>query len=195
MLSKLWVRFFCISLLCGTLTGRLDAVSSAAAEGATAAVELILKIAGLMCLWSGVMEVVSESGLASKIEACLRPLLQKLFGRAVRDRKAMELVSANVTANLLGLSNAATPIGLRAVSRLYESAGRQGTPDSILTLIILNTASIQLIPSTVAAVRASYGAAQPFDIMPAVWCASVCSVGIVLLMARALRPFFPDGGK
>ncbi|WP_122789029.1 spore maturation protein A [Intestinibacillus sp. Marseille-P6563] len=195
MLSKLWVGFFCISLLCGTLTGRLDAVSSAAAEGATAAVELILKIAGLMCLWSGVMEVVSESGLASKIEACLRPLLQKLFGRAVRDRKAMELVSANVTANLLGLSNAATPIGLRAVSRLYESAGRQGTPDSILTLIILNTASIQLIPSTVAAVRASYGAAQPFDIMPAVWCASVCSVGIVLLMARALRPFFPDGGK
>ena len=78
MLSKLWVGFFCISLLCGTLTGRLDAVSSAAAEGATAAVELILKIAGLMCLWSGVMEVVSESGLASKIEACLRPLLQKL---------------------------------------------------------------------------------------------------------------------
>lgn len=195
MLSKLWVGFFCISLLCGTLTGRLDAVSSAAAEGATAAVELILKIAGLMCLWSGVMEVVSESGLASKIEACLRPLLQKLFGRAARDRKAMELVSANVTANLLGLSNAATPIGLRAVSRLYESAGRRGTPDSILTLIILNTASIQLIPSTVAAVRASYGAAQPFDIMPAVWCASVCSVGIVLLMARALRPFFPDGGK
>lgn len=195
MLSKLWVGFFCISLLCGTLTGRLDAVSSAAAEGATAAVELILKIAGLMCLWSGVMEVVSESGLASKIEVCLRPLLQKLFGRAARDRKAMELVSANVTANLLGLSNAATPIGLRAVSRLYESAGRRGTPDSILTLIILNTASIQLIPSTVAAVRASYGAAQPFDIMPAVWCASACSVGIVLLMAHILRPFFPNSGK
>ncbi|MDR3767341.1 MAG: nucleoside recognition domain-containing protein, partial [Butyricicoccus sp.] len=142
MLSKLWVGFFCVSLLCGVLTGRLDAVSSAAAEGATAAVELILKIAGLMCLWSGVMEVVSASGLASKIERGLRPVLQKLFGRAARDHKAMELVSANVTANLLGLSNAATPIGLQAVSRLYESAGRRGTPDSILTLIILNTASI-----------------------------------------------------
>lgn len=195
MLSKLWVGFFVLSLLCGALTGRMEEVSAAAAVGAADAIELILKIAGLMCLWSGVMELVSASGLAAKVEIGLRPVLRRLFGRAAGDRKAMELVSANVTANLLGLSNAATPIGLQAVSRLYESAGRRGTPDSILTLIILNTASIQLIPSTVAAVRASFGAAQPFDIMPAVWCASACSVAAVLLMARALRPCFPDDGK
>lgn len=107
----------------------------------------------------------------------------------------MELVSANVTANLLGLSNAATPIGLQAVSRLYDTVGRKGAPDAVLALITLNTASIQLIPSTVAAVRAGYGAVQPFDIMPAVWCASICSVAVVLLMAHMLRPFFPDDGK
>lgn len=195
LLSKLWVGFLTLSLVCGVLTGRTDAVSAAAAAGAASAVELILKIAGLMCLWSGVMELVSASGLAARVERMLRPILRALFGRAAADRKAMELVSANVTANLLGLSNAATPIGLQAVSRLYERAGRRGAPDSVLTLITLNTASIQLIPSTVAAVRAGYGAAQPFDIMPAVWCASACSVAVVLVMAHALRPLFPDDGK
>lgn len=195
MLSKLWVGFLTLSLIFGLLTGRLDAVSAATAQGAASAVELIVKIAGLMCLWSGVMEIVSASGLAGKIERLLRPVLRILFGRAASDRKAMELVSANVTANLLGLSNAATPIGLQAVSRLYDSAGRKGSPDAVLTLVVLNTTSIQLIPSTVAAVRAGYGAVQPFDIMPAVWCASACSVVVVLILAHALRPFFPDDGK
>ena len=195
MLSKLWVGFLALSLLFGIITGRLDAVSAAAATGSAAAVELILKIAGLMCFWSGMMELVSASGLAGKVERLLQPILRGLFGHAARDHKAMELVSANVTANLLGLSNAATPIGLQAVSRLYESAGRKGAPDAVLALITLNTASIQLIPSTVAAVRAGYGAAQPFDIMPAVWCASACSVAVVLFLAHALRPAFPDDGK
>lgn len=195
MLSKLWVGFFAASLLCGAFTGRLNAVSTAATQGAAAAVELILSITGLMCLWSGVMEIISASGLAAKMESCLRPLLQKLFGVAAHDRQAMQLVSANVTANLLGLSNAATPIGLRAASRLYDTAGRRGAPNAVLTLIILNTTSIQLIPSTVAAIRASCGATQPFDIMPAVWCASACSVTIVLLLAHALRTAFPDDGK
>jgi len=151
VLSKLWVGFLALSLIFGVVTGRLDAVSAAAATGAASAVELILKIAGLMCLWSGVMELVSASGLAGKIERLLRPALRLLFGSAAKDRKAMELVSANVTANLLGLSNAATPIGLQAVSRLYDTAGRKGAPDAVLALITLNTASIQLIPSTVAA--------------------------------------------
>lgn len=195
MLSKVWIGFLTLSLIFGIITGRLDAVSSAAAAGAASAVDLILKIAGLMCLWSGVMELVSASGLAGKIERMLRPALRRLFGHTARDRKAMELVSANVTANLLGLSNAATPIGLQAVSRLYDTAGGRGAPDAVLMFIALNTASIQLIPSTVAAVRAGYGAAQPFDIMPAVWCASACSVVVVLFMAHLLRPAFPEERK
>ena len=104
----------------------------------------------------------------------------------------MEAVSANVTANLLGLSNAATPLGLQAVDRLYTLEGRRGAPDAVLTLITLNSASIQLIPSTVAAVRAASGAAAPFDIMLPVWGASIASVAVVLLSGRLLRPLFPD---
>ncbi|MCB6366875.1 spore maturation protein A [Intestinibacillus massiliensis] len=195
MISKLWVAFLALSLVFGAMTGRLDAVSAAAAKGATEAVSLILSITGIMCLWSGVMELVSASGLAGKIASLLRPLLRPLFGKAAADREAMEAVSANVTANLLGLSNAATPIGLRAADRLYTVCGRRGAPDAVLTLIVLNTASIQLIPSTVAAVRAGYGAQNPYDIMPAVWGASVLSVLVVILASRILRKFWGTGNS
>ncbi len=138
------------------------------------------------------MELFRTSGLAEKLSCVLKPLLCPLFGNAAGDRIAMEAVSANVTANLLGLSNAATPLGLQAVDRLYTLAGRRGAPDTVLTLMTLNTASIQLIPSTVAAVRAAGGAAAPFDIMPAVWGASAVSVATVLVCGRLLRPVFPD---
>ena len=139
------------------------------------------------------MELLQASGLAEKLSQLLMPLLRPLFGKAAQDKQAMEAVSANVTANLLGLSNAATPLGLRAVDRLYTLEGRRGTPDSVLTLMTLNTASIQLIPSTVAAVRAACGSAAPFDIMLPVWGASIASVAVVLLSGRLLRPVFPEG--
>ena len=138
------------------------------------------------------MELLQASGAAAKLARLLMPLLRPLFGRAAADRQAMEAVSANVTANLLGLSNAATPLGLQAVDRLYTLEGRRGAPDAVLTLITLNSASIQLIPSTVAAVRAASGAAAPFDIMLPVWGASIASVAVVLLSGRLLRPLFPD---
>ena len=192
MLSKLWVSFLGISFIFGVLTNRMDVVSAAYTEGAAAAIELILKIVGLMCLWSGVMEIAYESGLSRNIASLMRPLLKLLFGKASNDKKAMELISANITANMFGVSNAATPIGLQAASRPYELSGKRGTPDSVLPLTILNTASIQIIPTTVAAIRASYGAAKPFDIMPAVWGASLCSVVTVLFLARLLKNRFPD---
>lgn len=192
MLSYVWVFFLVISLVCGIFTGRLDAVSAAVSTGASEAISLAVSITGLMCFWSGMMELIQASGLAKKLANLLMPILRPLFGEASKDTNAMEAVSANVTANLLGLSNAATPLGLRAVDRLYEVCGRKGSPDPVLTLIILNTASIQIIPSTVAAVRAAAGASTPFDIMPAVWGASIASVIVVLLCGRCLRPFFPN---
>jgi len=192
MLSAVWVAFLVLALVCGAATGRLDAVTAAVSSGAAEAVTLAISITGLMCFWSGMMELISASGLAEKLARLLQPVLRPLFGAASKDREAMEAVSANVTANLLGLSNAATPLGLKAVDRLYTVEGRRGSPDAVLTLITLNTASIQIIPSTVAAVRAASGSPTPFDIMPAVWVASIASVAVVLLSGRLLRPFFPD---
>ena len=192
MLSAVWVAFLVLSLVYGAITGRLGDVTEAVSTGAAEAVTLAISVAGLMCFWSGMMELLQASGAAEKLSRLLMPLLRPLFGRAASDQQAMEAVSANVTANLLGLSNAATPLGLRAVDRLYTLEGRRGAPDSVLTLITLNTASVQLIPSTVAAVRAACGAAAPFDIMLPVWGASVASVAVVILSGRLLRPIFPD---
>lgn len=195
MLSKIWTAFLCVAVLSGVATGRMSEVAQAASQGAGQAVTLFLEIVGLMIFWSGIMEIVSAAGIGSAIASAMQPLLRLLFGRAGRDRESMELVSAGVTANLLGLSNAATPLGLRAADRLYETAGRRGCPDRVLTLIVLNTTSIQLIPTTVAAVRASLGAQAPFDIMPAIWCASFFSIVAALVATRCLRPLFPDMPK
>ena len=183
MLSVIWTVFLCMALLCGAVTGRLAEVTAAVPTGAAEAITLAISITGLMCF----------SGLAERLSRLMAPVLRPLFGSASQDKQAMEAVSANVTANLLGLSNAATPLGLRASERLYVLAGRSGAPDTVLTLIVLNATSIQLIPSTVAAVRAACGAHAPFDIMLPVWGASAASVAAVLLSSKLLRPFFPDG--
>lgn len=193
MLSVIWTVFLCMALLCGAVTGRLAEVTAAVPTGAAEAITLAISITGLMCFWSGVMELLQASGLAERLSRLMAPVLRPLFGSASQDKQAMEAVSANVTANLLGLSNAATPLGLRASERLYVLAGRSGAPDTVLTLIVLNATSIQLIPSTAAAVRAACGAHAPFDIMLPVWGASAASVAAVLLSSKLLRPFFPDG--
>jgi len=192
VLSKIWTAFLCIAWIGAMASGRMAEVSQAAAQGAGQAIKLLIEMIGLMMFWSGFMSVVSASGLGSGIAHILRPILRPLFGRAGNDRESMELVGTSITANVLGLSNAATPLGLRAADRLYETAGRRGSPDRVLTLIILNTTSIQLIPTTVAALRAGMGAQVPFDIMPAVWGASILSVAAALFAARCLRPLFPD---
>ncbi|MDO5783898.1 MAG: nucleoside recognition domain-containing protein [Eubacteriales bacterium] len=184
MMNYLWVGLIVLACITACLTGRTAELSAAVTDGAGQAVTLCLSLAGLMGLWTGILELMQQSGLCEKITFLLRPILSPLFRRAAEDKQAIEHIAANVTANLLGLSNAATPIGLQAADRLYSLYQRKGTPDEVLTFVILNTTSIQLIPTTVAAVRASLGAPQPFDIMPAVWGASICSVAVGLTAAK-----------
>ena len=155
-----------LSLLFGGITGQLSAVSSAAMAGAQAAVELCLSMAGAICLWSGVMTLMDRCGLSQKLARLLRPVLRRLLPNASRDSETLAAVSANVSANLLGLGNAATPLGIRAATRMAESCGGVAS-DELCRLVVLNTASIQLLPSTVAAIRAGLGCAAPLDILPA----------------------------
>ena len=185
-MGVIWTALAAAALVCGAVNGRLDAVTAAALEGAGAAVELVLTMAGAMCLWCGVMELLRRSGLASSLARRLRPVLGRLLPGAARDREAMEAVSANVSANLLGLGNAATPAGIRAAKRLAEGCGGTAS-DDLCRLVVLNTASIQLLPSTVAAIRAGLGCAAPLDILPAVWLSSAVSVTAGLLCARLLQ--------
>ena len=177
---------FSLSLLFGCATGQLSAVSAAALTGAQSAVELCLSMAGAICLWSGVMTLMDRCGLSGKLAGLLRPLLRRILPNASRDRETLAALSANVSANLLGLGNAATPLGIRAATRMAQGCGGVAS-DELCLLVVLNTASIQLLPTTVAAVRSAHGCAAPFDILPAVWLSSVLSVSAGLLAARVLQ--------
>ena len=177
---------FSLSLLFGCATGQLSAVSAAALTGAQSAVELCLSMAGAICLWSGVMTLMDRCGLSEKLAALLRPLLRRILPNASRDRETLAALSANVSANLLGLGNAATPLGIRAATRMAQGCNSVAS-DELCRLVVLNTASIQLLPTTVAAVRSAHGCAAPFDILPAVWLSSVLSVSAGLLAARGLQ--------
>lgn len=180
-----WTLMVTSSLLCGACTGRLPAVTAAALEGAGAAVELVLAMTGALCLWSGVLELMQRSGMAALLSRLLRPILRRLLPRAGSDPDTLSALSANVSANLLGLGNAATPAGIRAARRMAASCG--GTADDELCrLVVLNTASLQLLPTTVAAVRGGLGCAAPLDILPAVWLSSALSVTAGLSAAALL---------
>ena len=172
-----------VSVLFGIYNGTMDEVSAAALSGANDAVTLCISLLGVICLWSGVLEIMDRSGLSKALAAAFRPLLRKLFPDAADDPVTLSAISANISANLLGIGNAATPLGIQAAKRMAK--GCNGTAsDSLCRFIVLNTASIQLIPATVAGVRAACGAAEPFDILPAVWFSSVLSVAAGLLAAR-----------
>ena len=182
-MTVIWSGMVVLSLLCGLATGRGPAVAAAAMEGAAAAVELCLSMAGVLCLWMGVMEIMKRSGLSEGLSRLLRPLLRRLYPDFARDREVMDAIAANVSANLLGLGNAATPLGLEAARKMSRRSPGVAS-DALCMLVVCNTASIQLLPTTVAAVRAGAGCARPFDILPAVWLASALSVTAGILAAK-----------
>lgn len=184
-MSWVWTGMVALSLLFGIATGNLEKVAAAAMEGAGSAVELGLAMAGVLCLWSGVMEVMNACGISGVLAGAFRPLLRRLLPEASRDEETLAAISANVSANLLGLGNAATPLGIRAARRMAAGCGGTAS-DELCVLVVLNTASIQLLPVTIASLRAAMGCGTPFDILPAVWFSSVLSVAAGLTAAKFL---------
>ena len=190
-MAWIWTGMAVLSILCGLATGRGDLVAAAAVEGAQAAVELCVSIAGMLCLWTGEMEIMRRSGLAEGLSRLLRPVLSALFPQVSGDRGVMDSISANVSANLLGLGNAATPLGIEAVRRMERKSPGTAS-DAMCMLVVCNTASIQLIPTTVASVRAAAGSSSPFDILPAVWLASALSVGVGISACKLFARIWRD---
>ena len=193
-MSFVWVIMAAIAILFALYTGRTDQLTQGVTDGAGAAVTLGISLCGMICLWCGVMEVMKRAGLSEKLSRLLRPVLSMLFPLA--DRTAMDALAANVSANLLGLGNAATPMGLIAAKRLQELSGRgRSASDAFALLVVINTASLQLIPVTIATLRASNGAASPFDILPHVWVASAASMAVAITAARLFARLFSAEGR
>lgn len=190
-MSGIWTGMVAVSLVCALATGRGSELAAAAMEGASAGVELCLGMAGALCLWTGVMEVLRRAGAMGWLSRLLRPVLGRLYPDFARDSGVMDAISANVSANLLGLGNAATPLGLDAARRMSRRSPGVAS-DALCMLVVCNTASIQLIPTTVAAVRAGAGSTATFDILPAVWLASALSVTAGILAARLFARLWRD---
>lgn len=186
ILSVIIVILSLSALLCGFLKGDMTAVSVASLEGCNKAVELVIYLSGSMCLWGGLMKICEKAGITAVIARMLSPVTRLLFRDAVHCPEVMNAVTMNLTANLLGLGNAATPSGIatvKAMQKLPPAARKK----CISMLVVLNTASIQLIPSTIAAMRLEHGAVSPFDVTPAIIFSSLISVTAGCLMVYALN--------
>lgn len=186
-LSYLWTGMILFSILSGVALGRLDAVSAAAAQGAQSAIETVFTLAGPLCLWCGVGELMQRTRLRDRLGRLLRPLLGWLYPGLKEHKAGFSALCANVTANLLGLGNAATPMGIAACQAMNDGSGLPTREQC--RLVVMNTASIQLLPTTVAALRAGLGCKSPLDILPAVLLTSLCSVSAGLLACRILEGF------
>ncbi len=189
ILSVLILLFFASSIIFGAITGNAAALNAAMLDGATNAVTLGISLAGPISLWSALQETMGQAGISDWVAKRFAPLLRFLYPDSVKDSVAAAAISQNLSANLLGLGNAATPMGIRAIQRMRERSGSDQATDEMCRMIVMNTASIQLIPTTVAAARASLGAAQPYCILPAVWLSSLLSVCVGLLAAKAMERF------
>lgn len=181
-----WTGMLLLAVLTAVLQGNTGGLTAAAMEGAQKGIDLCLSLAGAMCLWSAVAKAMEQSGLIGGLGRVMGPLLRRLFPKSAADARTMGYLTANVSANLLGLGNAATPMGMKAVQRMQQRSGGTAATEEMCLLIVMNTASVQLLPTTVASVRAGLGAAQPFDILPAVWISSLCSVSVGILAAKLM---------
>lgn len=186
VISWIYLGIVVFSTVCAAASGRTGTLSAAISEGAQTGIQLAVSISGALCLWSGVGKLLERCGATALLSRMLRPMLHRVFPGSKNDPVLAGYLSANICANFLGLGNAATPMGIQAAKRMVNPQSPHRATDEMCRLIVLNTASIQLIPATVAALRSSLGCTSPFDILPAVWVTSLCSAGLGVFAAWVL---------
>lgn len=191
IMSYIWVGLIAVSVAASLVLGNGSQLAAAIPQGAQAGVTLAISMAGSICLWTGVGKVMEKAGITGFLTRLLKPLLGRIFPSFQTDPVLAGSLSANVCANFLGLGNAATPMGIQAAKRMALQSKNGTATNELCRLIVLNTASIQLIPANVAAIRAAMGCATPFDILPAVWITSLCSAGLGLISAWLLGKVWP----
>ena len=182
MLNILWPIFIIISIIYAIFSGNLENLNKSIFESTESAVNLTLTLIGMTCLWSGIMEIASKTSIIEYLSKILKPVIKKLFPNITSKSKSYDNIIMNIVANILGLGNAATPLGLKAMNELQkENDDKEKLSDSMMMLIVLNTASLQIIPTTVIAIRNSLGSDNPTKIIFPVWVSTICAaiVGVI----------------
>lgn len=186
MLGKTYSIMIIISVICSLLTGRWEQLGNAGISGAANAIKFMLDLGGMMALWCGIMSVFEKFGALKLFAKAIRPLLKVIFPCAYKNEIALEEISMNIGANFLGLGNAATPMGIRAVKKLGKIPGGF---DDVVMLTVLNTASVQLIPTTLISLRTLSGCDKPYEIIVPIWICSVLTVIFAVLITKAASVF------
>ena len=176
MLNILWPVLIIISIIFACLTGKINELNLSIFNSAEDAVKLIITFFGTICLWNGIIKVLQETSIMNKLKKIIKPFMKCVFPKLKENQNIYDYISINIVANILGLGNAATPLGLKAMNELQkENKNKEELSDSMVTLIVLNTASLQLIPTTVIAIRASLNSENPSSIILPVWISTICA--------------------
>jgi len=193
IMSWIFTGILMLSIICAIVLGNGSALAAAVASGAQSGITLAISLAGSLCLWTGIGKLMEHIGITAMLARFLHPVLNRLFPSTKTDLPLASSLSANICANFLGLGNAATPMGILSAKRLVRRDRPGIATNELCRLIVLNTASIQLIPANVAAIRVSLGCATPFDILPAMWVTSLLSAGAGVLAAYFMGKVWRDG--
>lgn len=184
-MNYIWVFMVVVSYVFSVFAGNTDTVTKSVFDGCEAAVTLTISLLGMMCMWTGLLEVAQQSGLTKKIQKLLLPIIRIIFPKVYKNSDIAGAISMSITANLLGLSNAATPLGISAMEKLEEQNSLSDTAsDEMCMFVVMNSASITLIPATLLTLRASFNSSAPFEIMVPVWIASLLSLASGIVCAK-----------
>ena len=191
MINYIWFIMIFFGILVGLFTGNGEVISKSIINSADSTVSMIIGLVGLMCFWCGVMKVAEKSGFTNKLAKVLRPILKLIFKEAAKDEKALGAIVMNITANMMGLGNAATPFGIKAMQEMDRLNKEKGVASNDMSLfLVLNAACIQLVPSTVISIRAAVGSSNPGAIiLPAVLASTFAAITGVIL-CKILQRYF-----
>lgn len=184
MLNKIWCGMMLVSIVVAFATGRTQELTAAMNEGAQAAVTLSVSMLGMMCAWTGIMHMAEQAGFVNKLAKLFSPVIRRLFPDFAEEPSVQNKMAMNFSANLLGLGNAATPLGIAAMKEMARLHPGDTPCRGTMLFVVINTASLQLIPTYTATLRGNYGSANPYDILPAVWMVSLLSLTVCIVAAK-----------
>ncbi|MBQ8502899.1 MAG: spore maturation protein A [Clostridia bacterium] len=185
MMNYILPIMLALSFVSAMATGRMNELSAAVIEGGTSATGLLLNLVSVMCFWGGVMEVAEKSGITTLFSRLIAPIMKLIFPRLRKEKYALEAISMNVAANILGIGNAATPLGIEAMKRLQQlNPDTKRASDEMVVFVVMNTAAMRLIPTTVAALRGQYGSAEPMSIIVPTLLTTLCSMVVAVATAK-----------
>ena len=186
-MNYIWAAMIILSFISAIAKGNMQALSDSIINGGQDAIQLCIKLSGMLCLWGGIMKVAETSGLTKLISKILSPLFRVIFKNVKKDSPVSQAISMNVTANLLGLGNAATPLGLEAMRRMQEeNKSKLTATNDMIIFVVMNSAAMRIIPTTVAMLRSEYGSTSPMEIMPATWISTLLSLTVGITVAKLL---------